>query len=409
MRFSLLLRREPFPQILEDTLSSVWQKRYGQVYEVRWLRPFQPSNPPPDGQSQVWVGNPYLNVFFVPGLASVAFDPTRREFTFSRSAWLRPFQRAYVSLALSPRLASFFAAARLHVSPPLPAAASLLVIPGNNKIRILDHLQCQVVVCLKCGFPDLFIKRELMVRTRAGQLGLPVPPIRQVDEAGGRFIEDYLSATPINRLDDPAQASQACQSVTSALAHLIRDSLQPAGLADYFHLRRLQAANLVSSNHLISSALRARLLRLLATLESRQQPHLVSPVPFQTALSHGDFQPANILLNGQGAWLVDWEFSERRQPGYDLLVYALSARHPRHLARRLHAFTTGQASELQWVNSQGWPGLDLDSPLARQRRLLLFALEELCLHLELNANPLFTALDPGLPALAGELSAWLES
>jgi len=47
-----------------------------------------------------------------------------------------------------------------------------------------------------------------------------------------------------------------------------------------------------------------------------------------TALTHGDFQPGNILVDGDRVWLIDWEYSARRQVGYDALVYALCSRFP---------------------------------------------------------------------------------
>lgn|GEM_PF-4902584 len=43
-----------------------------------------------------------------------------------------------------------------------------------------------------------------------------------------------------------------------------------------------------------------------------------------TAVTHGDFEPGNIIANGDRYWLTDWEYSDRRQAAYDGLVYVLA-------------------------------------------------------------------------------------
>ena len=65
MRTSLLLQREPFGRILEETLERYWSSRGGARYAVTWY----PRNPgegviTKDG-SQAWFGNIYFN-YLIP-------------------------------------------------------------------------------------------------------------------------------------------------------------------------------------------------------------------------------------------------------------------------------------------------------------------------------------------------------
>ncbi|MBM4029621.1 MAG: hypothetical protein FJ280_30120, partial [Planctomycetes bacterium] len=125
-----------------------------------------------------------------------------------------------------------------------------------------------------------------------------------------------------------------------------------------------------------------------------------------TALTHGDFQPANILAAGEGTWLVDWEYADRRQAGYDGLVFGLAARFPRGLAGRLADFVTHGWPAAAPGGAADWPGLTLTDRETRRLHAALFGLEELALHLEENAQPVFTRPGEGLLILLQELTAW---
>ena len=61
--------------------------------------------------------------------------------------------------------------------------------------------------------------------------------------------------------------------------------------------------------------------------------------------SHGDFQPGNVLLDGEGCLtLIDWEETDIRSSCYDAMVFSLSARFPSGLSGRVHAFLKDGAS-----------------------------------------------------------------
>ena len=55
-----------------------------------------------------------------------------------------------------------------------------------------------------------------------------------------------------------------------------------------------------------------------------------------TAQTHGDFHAANMLIEKDHFWLIDWEYSSRRQIAYDALVYSLASRFPRNLKSAVH-------------------------------------------------------------------------
>ena len=127
-----------------------------------------------------------------------------------------------------------------------------------------------------------------------------------------------------------------------------------------------------------------------------------------TVLAHGDFQPANILVDADRLWLIDWEYSGRRQAAYDVLTFRLESR-----------FTRGLCGRLQRLITQGIPGGGLWEDFScyaggwqdSRHRLLygsLFLLEELTLRLEESNNPCFVQLDNGLNMLQQEISHCLK-
>ena len=102
-------------------------------------------------------------------------------------------------------------------------------------------------------------------------------------------------------------------------------------------------------------------------------------------------------------WLIDWEYSDRRQVGYDALVFMLRARFPRGLADRLQDFVSRGIGGTGPMDVSTWPGGDWDAVERRRLSAALFLLEELALHLEENANSYFLQIGRGLAILSMEI------
>lgn len=406
MRISLLLEREPIGAILEQTLATYWATQYGHTYRVHWqMGQCQPHR---QEESQEWLVNSYLNAIFTPKLNAAAFDPIRREFTRSMVWWKRPLQRGYVTLATNRITAKTFAQARLYVSPRLAEADSTLIVAGNHKLRLLNHHQQSVTNLLKIGFGKHFMQREIAVRQMANQCGVPVPQLYDVDDAGGWYTEAYLSGTPINRLADPRTVAHAVQSAVQALQPLYGATKQQGSLAMYLNtlISALQAQ--LAAHHLLPPATKAVLQKSCRALACQAQESAQEKEQMiDTVVTHGDFQPANILVNRDGVWLIDWEYTARRQYSYDMLVFALAARAPHGLAERLQQFV-----------KSGWPtnalfalpdklAQHLASRQARRCYSVLFLLENLLLALEETSQPPLTKVGSGLIQLQQEINLWL--
>ena len=405
MRISLLLQREPFGAILEQTLATFLQAWTQQPHQVRWRM-----GRPNVGQmrchgQQPWLCNIYLNAIFVPEADPHIFDPIRREFARSLAWWRRPVQQAYVAVGTGQSSAHWLAQAGVSISPGLPDARHLLIVAGNHKIRLLNCAQGIVYGVLKSGFPSKFMRQEIQTRQQAEKLGLPVPPLRSVAEDGAWFSEHYVSGTPVNRLNNFKTAQEAIASVMGALQRLLQETLHEEPLGGYITDLHDRIQELVNGNPLLSALQKRELLSNAATLVKQARDLRSVSGNVATALTHGDLQPANILLNERGAWLIDWEYAARRQAGYDALVLGLRVRFPKGLAARLQTFVAQGWGETA-ISAVNWTGAMWDTEAGRRLHADLFLLEELALRLEENANPCFVRSEKGLTILTQEISQW---
>jgi aminoglycoside phosphotransferase (APT) family kinase protein len=251
------------------------------------------------------------------------------------------------------------------------------------------------------------MQQEIEVRQQASALGLPIPELEAVAEDGTWFKERYLSGTPLNRLPDSV-AHEAIIGASRALHKLLQDTTQEGRISEYAGRLVARAREYVAANPLLDNDRKQALRETLDCL-LRQVKALQTTVGgcMLTSLTHGDFQPANILVDERGPWLIDWEYAARRQVGYDALVFGLKSRFPDDLAARLKAFVTEGPDQLESVGCLSWPGVDWRQGEARQLYGSLFLLEELVLHLEENASPCFTKLGNGLSILQNEIVRWV--
>jgi aminoglycoside phosphotransferase (APT) family kinase protein len=408
MRLSLLSPREPFPVIFEQTLSRFLLSWTGKPYEVHW-HPKRPLSASPCRSGEFWLVNSYLNAIFIPQADPAIFGPVQQEFSHSLVWWRRGPQRLYVDMATAPLMAKWLAHAGVSLTPALPRAERMLIVPGNHKIRVLDYGEKTVYAIRKCGFPAQFLGRELDVRRQAEALGLPVPRVQTVAGDGAWFSEAYVSGTPINRLKAPAQARAAFAEAHQALKVLHRKTWREVDANQYVDLLATEAQAHIEANALIPPVSKRLFAQTLDSLVARIKALLPAcGNRLSTVLAHGDFQPGNILVDADRLWLIDWEYSGRRQAAYDVLTFMLESRFARGLSERLQRFITqGVPDRGRWPDcscyANGWQDF-------RSRLLYgsLFLLEELVLRLEESDNPSFVQLDNGLNILQQEISYCLK-
>jgi len=239
------------------------------------------------------------------------------------------------------------------------------------------------------------------LRQQAAQHGLPVPEVVDAAADSSWLCERHLTGAPLNRLPDRAVAHHQALEVARCLATFSNDSRHTTTIADYHD-------ELLGSSHQIlgdiaTSSLGQKTARVLSRIREQLAPELDQPI--DTSIAHGDFQPANLLWDGAKTWLIDWEFSGRRQHGYDALVFSLHTRHPTGLATRLDRFIDAGATSDTLTSC--WRGTHWKTAAERRTSILLLALEEVTLSLR-EGRMCGRVLHPGLRMLLAELGSWLD-
>jgi aminoglycoside phosphotransferase (APT) family kinase protein len=149
--------------------------------------------------------------------------------------------------------------------------------------------------------------REYLATRAVHAAGLPAPTAHEVVEVGGRW------GVVFDRVDGPSlfeyvQARPwALPWAVRLLAALHAAIHRCAGPAELPTLRERLAGKIDAADH-PSAAERDAARRRLATL------------PDGTALCHGDFHPANVLMTARGPVVIDWEGATRGHPLGDVAV-----------------------------------------------------------------------------------------
>ncbi len=294
----------------------------------------------------------------------------------------------------------------MHVNRRLPEQEDTVIVPGNNKLRIMQRLRGRCYGILKDQFPPDRFLRELDARTTASKAGVHVPQLLERNDKEGWFCEQYIAATPINRLAESGGEQTAILRAAVDLGQLLQATAGTEQMDCFVDGRVAEMKNQIEDNRLIEKTNKTRLRFLTDQLAQRT---LDGPlIQVTTALTHGDFQAANVLVENGNIWIIDWEYASRRSADFDLLTYITGARSPTGLAQRLIQLTEQpDADQRRMFDVMKVSQFDWTDRSSRQCALNLFLLEELSFHLHENDNPLFVRLNHGFHSFVEELSAWL--
>lgn len=351
-------QREDFDRVLLDTLQRAWGAQYGGVT----LRLGS------EGLGQHWWYHPLLSAFVV----AEAHREVRR-FLQDSLRYTPVIRRAVPQWVLGSALGSrvglrFVRRPGFSVTPAIPGAESMALVPGNQRLRVFDFARRRSRVFLKDGFDTRTLLTE--IRLRAGAADGPFLRIDQFDEAQGWFEEELLDGFSLPRCPPgyprrryTRQALDRLEAWASADATSVEAESYVAELCVAV-AADLDAVKQRFGAQPLIDGLQAHLTWLAAATEGLGWIEL--------AASHGDFQPGNIMVARQTRHItiIDWEHFARRPRFYDRLVLGLSSRSARGLYQRVMDFVVG-GSSADWNRT-----LPHDRRWRRQY-IALFLLEDL--------------------------------
>ncbi len=278
-------------------------------------------------------------------------------------------------------------------SPP-PHARHLLILPGNQRIRVFDFLHGRVRTILKDGFSSRTMRTEVLVRGTAQ--GEPFTlPIETHDLDGINtlpwFEEEIFSGYALVRCPPWLPQATLANSAMRQLSSWSELRARPVRCDDYLEGVIAQCQEYAGQvgarfgEHHVAAIPEA--IRIVKTAAMAIDELFVGP-------THGDFQPGNILVNRRGTTIkiIDWEHAAERSTLYDKLVFGLHTRSAHGLAGRWALFINNAAPQ---PTLQSLP----HSPKWRRSAAALVALEDLAWFLRESLSGPFTAPSAGLPLL----------
>lgn len=359
MRIQLLRQREDFEQGFILALSRFLHDYLGWSGKMSWDK---------NTAGSVFVANDYLNVIYPNNLPREHLFSLTREFSYNPKWYRRKLQQAYIYGAVRRPFEDFATSARLIIENCPLELHNWVFIPGNHSHRAVDVANERCFVFYKPGFNPLFTSTDAEIRQN--NRWLPSPAVLELSPSKSWYLEQRIRGLPLNRLGAQHTVDEALAIVHKAMVRLYHESSSICLLSDYLVVVD-QAIKVVfyAIEPSLSRDLIIRFSDYIKNLQSALSVYADHKV--ELALTHGDFQPANLLYDHGKCWIIDWEYADKRCRAYDALCYGLMSRFSTGIAQRYDHLLHNPELLKAVV---GWSGIG--SAYSHKLLLPLFLLEE---------------------------------
>lgn len=402
MKISLLLDREPFGEILEETLSRHLSAVSDRAHQVIWKSGAPKASDVLARKRGLWLCNPEINAIFSVSAESRVFEVPWREYLAGASFVRTGAHAGYLMAASAPIGRWVLASHHLLIDPELTGAKSTLIVGGNSRVRLLDYDRGLAKTILKSRVDPAAMQRELDLRR--DRTDILAPPIVEVQENGLAFVEPLIHGTNADRVFSDRQADKGLIEALEVCFQLGRQTRR-VELVDEWLDRTLEECRqtVETANDARAESFRGALDLVYQLAECIRTNAGASSNEVEVGTSHGDLQRGNVLLEGEKTWLIDWEKVGSRILGYDGLTLALDSRRSgRGLVERAKRLLQDERTDAIAMRVGEELSRDL-YPGGRVRHMLMFFVEEIRFHLEENVMIPSSGCSPSLSDLVTEL------
>lgn len=382
MKLSELRTRESLDERLEATLMACARRDASLGEAVS------------EGTLERWYEHPFFSVFVRKGFCEAGRRYLRAQYQHSPDRKRRVLQAAAVGvMAVGPVFDRALKAGLML--PGYAQSTEQMWMIGNHRVRRFDFARRRVRVYPKVGFSPEGIRREIAVRSRLG--GKWIQPILEVHE--DVFEEPLLDAVPLDRVPDEVRRAEALDAAAEAIGWLNRKDSRELSGAVYIAARREAYEGLRARVYARFAGLD---LSLVDEMFSRAEAVIRRAMRVEVGMTHGDFQPGNVLVSNSSAsgheiWLIDWEDAGERATVYDVMTWHLQSRRPAGLSERGRSFLSR--------SDVGPFSLSCSAELA----VAMWAVEEWLWLLEASSREGISRVPQGLGLQFRELSRFLKA
>lgn len=167
------------------------------------------------------------------------------------------------------------------------------MISESEKVRVFESEGKCIKVFKDQNEPKSVVLYEALTHTRVEETGFArIPPFEEIIKVDGRWaiVYKHISGKTLEELmrENPSKKDQYIEKMIDLQIEI--NSLRSAKISrlkDYFK-RSIEGLDMIDD---------VKKYELLTRLSS---------MPKHTKLCHGDFSPSNIIINDEGAFIVDW-------------------------------------------------------------------------------------------------------
>lgn len=311
MGFQALLTREDYYGILKDTLQRYYTQRYGKGVEVGYE--------PKPGAAEL-IMNPRLGMIFKPYPPRLPRKYLYRSYNIRGNVVKNIAAKAFVFLSTHSR-SLFTMSRKLYVYPADMVKRDTMICYLNRSIRIFDFEEGKTVSIQKESFTSKFFQNQLQFRK--GHNYDYIPPITAYGE--NWFEENILKGKSLARETDKDKFTAGEHHALSSILELAKETCElsdsKAYISEIMKSCKQYLTNAKDTKGISTINETTKYLEILSTVLVQ------APEKLPLAESHGDLQAGNIWLDGEKAWVIDWETHAKRSIWFDVTTLVFGTRY----------------------------------------------------------------------------------
>lgn len=311
MGFQALLTRENYYGILKDTLQRYYTQRYGNGIEVGY-------EPKPGAEKLIM--NPRLGMIFQPCPPRQPRKYLYRSYNIRGNVVKNIAAKAFVFLSTHSR-SLFTMPRKLYIYPADMVKRDTMICYLNRSIRVFDFEEGKTVSIQKETFTSKFFQNQLQFRKDTKYDF--IPPITACGD--NWFEENILEGKSLARETDKDKFAAGEHQALSSILELSNETCDlsdsKAYISEIKKSCKQYLTNAKDTKGITTFDKATEYLDFLSTILAQ------APEKIPLAESHGDLQEGNIWLEGEKAWVIDWETHAKRSIWFDVTTLVFGTRY----------------------------------------------------------------------------------
>ena len=196
----------------------------------------------------------------------------------------------------------------------------IVIIPGNHSYRFYDT-NCQKFYVFRKSIETKNFGQFQFSNQDYSKFSFLIRREHLVKSNTEIVIENYFDGKPLNR-----QQKYNPNDIIP-LIELIENSV-PFKFINSKTLLKELSHRIKNTLVLLDKKIDQKIIKLINKILTKivDRVNIFEETEMQVCLSHGDFQPANILVNSNEIKVIDWEYADFRLLGFDRFTFAFETR-----------------------------------------------------------------------------------